>query len=161
MLHALLLLVSVVALLPGLAGVLLPILPGLPYMFGITVVFGFIDQFSHLTGRELLILGILTLISVGVDYGSGVLGAKLGGASQKAMGWGLLGMLVGMILLPPFGGILGLFVGVMAAEIKNSHNQHRAIKAATGTLIGTFAGMTINVILALIFILLFVIFALT
>ena len=48
-------------LLPGFAGVFLP-LPSLPYMFGITLIFGFIDQWQHLSTWELIILGGIYLL---------------------------------------------------------------------------------------------------
>ncbi len=159
MTHIILLLIFTLLIIPGMLGVVLPIVPGIPYMFVMAVVFGLLDQFKHLTGHEMGILFVLTLVSVFIDHLSGVLGAKLGGASRKSLWYGFLGAIVGTIILPPFGGIAGLFVAVMIAEFMQHQNQQRALKAARGSVIGALAGIGINAIIGLIFIALFIVFA--
>ncbi len=146
-------------LLPGVVGVIVPILPGLAYMLVMAVLFGFIDKFAHLHGWELAVLGGIALLSLIIDYASGMLGARWGGASKQAMLFGFLGLLVGLALFPPFGSMIGLFLGVLIAEIRNHKDERQAVRAATGSLLGSISGMVINVILAVIFIGLFVLFA--
>ncbi len=150
---------TTIAMIPGLAGVLIPVLPGLPIMFGVALVFGIIDHFSHLQPYELAILALLTVISLGIDYASGLLGAKYGGASKRATGYGIIGLIIGLIAFPPFGSIAGLFIGVLVGELTLQSNEKRAIKAASGTLLGTVAGIALNFILAIIFLILFWFFA--
>jgi hypothetical protein len=45
-------------MLPGIAGVILPFLPGLLYMLGITATYIMFDKFSHLSWPEIAILGL-------------------------------------------------------------------------------------------------------
>lgn len=158
--HGLLLIVFFLLLLPGIVGVILPVLPGLAYMFVIALVFGSIDTFNHLRGWELGILGGVAGLSLVVDYSAGVLGAKWGGASKQALGYGFIGLIAGLILFPPFGGIVGLFGGILLAEMRQHKDKKRAVKAASGGVIGSVAGMAINLVLALIFIVCFTVFAL-
>lgn len=145
-------------LLPGFAGVFLP-LPGLFYMFVISLIYAFVDRFQHLSWLELLILGIIALIAMLNDYLSGMLGAKYGGAAQKSMLFGIIGMILGLILFPPFGGLVGVFLGILLVEIINHGNREKALRAATGGLLGSIAGMAVTLILAIIFLFLFIIFA--
>lgn len=154
-----LLVLATILMLPGLVGVVLPVLPGLVYMWFVALGFGFIDKFVHLTPGNLVILFILTLISLIIDYSSGTLGAKLGGASAKASAAGLIGFIAGMALLPPFGGFLGMFLAVFYVEVQTGTVKH-ALKAAQSSLLGSLIGIAINVVLALLFIGLFVGFAL-
>lgn len=156
--HAWVILASVLMLV-GLAGTALPVLPGITLMFFIAVVFGFADRFQHLTGLEVFVLFALTLFSLGVDYFAGLLGARYGGASAKAMVAGVIGFILGLILFPPFGGLIGIFAGVLLAELYLHRDQRRALRAASGSLIGTLAGIVIGVVIGVIFLALFIWFA--
>lgn len=148
------------ALLPGIAGAFLPV-PGLLYMFIISLVYGFIDDFQHLTVGELTILGIVTVVAVANDYLTGALGAKYGGAAQKSMLLGVIGMILGTLILPPFGGLIGVFAGIFISEFFLHGNKERATKAATGGLLGSIAGMLITIFLAVVFLALFLIFGIS
>lgn len=145
-------------LLPGIIGAALT-LPGVPYMFVVALIFGLVDKFTHLTGTDLFFLGLVALISLIIDYASGILGAKFSGASKTGLIGGVIGFLLGLILLPPLGGFAGLFLGIMIAEFINFHHWKKALKAASGLLIGVLAGMVINTTLAIILMILFVLLA--
>lgn len=157
--YFLLVIIFSLLLLPGLLGVFLPLLPSIPYMFVVTLIFGLIDKFQHLTVVNLIILGIIALFSLLVDYFSGALGAKYGGASKKTLFWGIIGLILGLIVFPPFGGIAGLFLGVLVAELIQYKDHLKALKAASGSLIGSLTGMILNFLLALFFFVLFLVFA--
>ena len=129
-------------------------------MFVIALAYGFVDHFQKFTTAELIILAILAVLSVVVDYASGVLGAKYGGVSGKSAMAGFAGLILGLILFPPFGGIIGLFVGILVSELLLHKNQKKAFKAASGSLLGTLSGIIINLLVSLLFIVLFTVFAL-
>ncbi len=153
------LIVAVVLMIPGFVGLFIPIFPGIPFMFLVALTFAAVTGFDRLVGNELSILAIIALASIAVDYLSGVLGAKFSGASGRALGAGFLGMLVGLVILPPFGGLIGLFVGVLAVELR-SRTEKEALRAATGSLLGALSGILVNCLLAILFIVLFIVFAL-
>src|SRR5680860_791410 len=102
--------------LPGILGVVLPILPGVPYMFVIALIYGLITSFSSLTGNELGILGLLMISSIAISYLSGFLGAAFGGASKNALLGGTIGLLIGLFAYPPFGIFIGMYLGVLIAQ---------------------------------------------
>ncbi len=156
--HFLLVAIFTVLLLPGIAGAFLPI-PGLLYMLLVALIFGFIDGFQNILLWELGVLAGIAVLSTINDYLSGILGAKYGGAGKKSVLYGFFGMLVGTFLLPPFGGLLGIFLGILLAEILRHGNKEKAVRAATGSLIGSAIGMAITLVLSIVFIFLFVIFA--
>ncbi len=147
-------------LLPGIAGAVMPVLPSTPYMFIVALIYGFVVGFSALTGTELAILAALALVSLLIDYLSGVLGAKYGGAAARSLGVGMLGLIMGLILFPPLGGIIGLFIGIFIAEYYRHNNQERAVRAATSGLIGSLVGIGINLLIAVAFFALFLYFVL-
>jgi len=145
-------------LLPGLAGIILPV-PGLAYMFLVALIFGLVNHFQQMTWQNLVVLGVILIISIITDAVSGIIGAKYGGASKQSMIAGFIGMIVGVMALPPFGGLLGIFLGVMIWEIISRSNRKKAMRAASASLIGSVAGMLLSLLLSLLFIVLFILFA--
>jgi len=156
--NVLLIIIFVILMIPGIAGAFLP-LPGLLYMFIISLIYGFVDKFQNLQPWELGVLAGIALVSIINDYLSGLIGAKYGGAAQKSMLYGIIGMIVGLIIFPPFGGLVGVFVGILIAELIRGTNQNKAVRAATGGLVGSIVGMVVTLVLAIIFLFLFTIFA--
>jgi len=154
-----LLIIFSILLVPGLLFIFLPVLPSIPYMFIIALVFNWVATGTPFSFSEIAILAFLAILSIAIDYLSGILGAKWGGASKKGLLFGFFGILLGTIIIPPFGGILGLFAGVLIAEFIKNNDHNKAMKAATGSLIGSISGMLINVLIGLMFITLFIIFA--
>lgn len=142
----------------GIFMVFIPFLPGLFYMFVLTAVFAAMEKFQVITVGNLVIFASLVVVAFAVDSLSGLLGAKWGGASKKSMAFGIIGLLIGLVLMPPFGGIVGLFAGVLFGELYLGRKGERALKAATGSIIGSATGMLINFILALFYFILFLVF---
>lgn len=147
-----------ILMIPALAMVFIPFAPALPYLVLVALFFGALGSFKVLTFGELVILGLLWLTSIIVDSVSGLLGARYGGASRRAILWGLIGAILGVVFLP-LGPLVGLFLGVLAGEIYGRKNSKEALKSATGSLIGAFAGMLINLAVALTFVTLFILFS--
>ncbi|MCC2632013.1 MAG: hypothetical protein K0S20_712 [Patescibacteria group bacterium] len=158
--HQALVLLFAVCMLPGLFGVLVPVLPGIPLMLLVAIVFGFVDGFEHLSGTEISILAVLAAVSVAVDYFSGSLGARYGGASARSAGIGILGFLIGSLLLPPFGGAIGMVLAIVGSELTLHKDGKRALRAAGGSLLGTVLGIMTNLLLAAAFLFMFIRFAL-
>ncbi len=147
-------------MLPGIIGIIIPILPGIPYMFLVSLIYGFASKFHTLSYKELMVLGIIGVTSFIVDYSTGLIGAKYGGASKRSIALELLGSIVGTIVMPPFGGIVGLFAAILLSEIFLHNDHKKALKAASGSLFGSLIGIIINLILAIVFLILFLIFSL-
>lgn len=161
MTHVTLVIVFGLFLLPALAFVFIPLFPTFWYLLALATLFGILDGFAHLTAGNLAVLAALFAFSILIDWSSGLLGARFGGAGWKSLLWGALGGVFGVLLMPPFGALLGLFVGVLAGELLRSKKSREALKAATGALVGTMAGMVLNTALALAFVILFFVFAAT
>jgi len=147
-------------MLPGIAGVILPFLPGLLYMLGITAIYVMFDKFSHLSWPEISFLALIVLISLGVDYLSGAQAAKISGASKRSLFYGVVGLIAGTLVAPPLGGIVGLAVAVFISEYLEAKNSKKAVKSAVSSLLGTLAGIVLNLILAFLYLVLFIIFSL-
>jgi uncharacterized protein YqgC (DUF456 family) len=152
--------VTILLLVPGIVGIIIPVVPGIPYMWLVAFIFTIADRFHHISPLEIATLLILALCSVCIDHISGLVGARKAGASPAALKWGFIGALIGLFLLPPFGSFIGLFAGVFIAEIIRQRTQYEALRAATGSVMGALAGTLVNLGLGLLFMVLFIFFAL-
>ncbi len=129
----------------------IPTMPGIPLLFISTLVYAIADKYQTFNGWQLLALGLITLASIAVDYSSGLIGAKLGGANKVSLISGFVGMIIGLISFPPFGLFLGLFLGVLLAELVQMKHHLSALRSATFSLIAVVVGMGINILLATVF----------
>ena len=80
-------LLAVIFVLIGIAGIILPALPGIPLVFIGLLLAAWADGFAHVGWPTLVALGVLTLLSLLVDVLATVVGAQRVGASRKAL-WG-------------------------------------------------------------------------
>lgn len=147
-----LLLITFLLLVGSMFMTLIPALPALPFMF--LTVFGYsvVTKFTTISFGNLAVLFVIMLVSVLVDFLSGIVGAKYGGAGKKSLLYGFIGMIIGTLLMPPFGSLLGLFAGVVLSEILAYKDHHKAIRAATGAVLGVVFGIMVNFALAFVFI---------
>lgn len=158
MTYIILFIITLVLLLAGLASTFLIVFPSVSLMFIIVFIYGLIDHFKHLTTAQILILAGIALLAELIDYVSGFYGAKIGGARFKSLLIGMAGLIVGLIIYPPFGGIFGLFLGIVLGEILFSKDLFRAFKAGFGSLVGSLVGAIIKITLAIIFFVLYLVF---
>lgn len=135
-------------------GIFFAAFPGIPavfFMFALSAIFALTNHFSLLSPKELMILGVIYLVSFCVDAFSGVLAAKYGGASLRSMGAGLLGAIIGMVVFPPLGSLLGLFLGILISELVLRRDHVHALKTAAFGVAGVFVGLLVNVLIAITF----------
>ncbi len=138
----------------------IPMLPALSYMFIIALIFALYGNFLAVTGANIIILLGIVLLSIIIDHTSGILGAKYGGAHTKSLLWGIAGAILGTFIFPVLGSFIGLFLAVLGAELYYKKPQDKALKAAGGALAGTVVGVIVNITLSIVFIGLFIYFAL-
>jgi len=138
-----LIILGIVLLLGGLVGCILPVLPGPPISFvGLLLLWWAREWNAESFGWvAVLVLGVLAIVVTVIDLVVPVWGAKRYGASKTGIWLSVLGMLVGMIVFPPFGMLIGAFVGALAGELLVGKREGEAAKAAWGVFVGTMAGI--------------------
>jgi len=137
-----------VLVLAGLAGAMLPVLPGVPLVFGGLLVAAWADDFERVTWLTLVILGLLMVVSFVIDFAATALGARRVGATRLAIIGAVIGTLGGAFLGIP-GLILGPFIGAVAGELLSHGQVEQAARAGVATWMGLIFGTLAK--LALVF----------
>ena len=142
------LVLAVVLVCAGIAGSVLPALPGVPLVFAGLLLAAWAGDFQQVTWVPLVVLGLLTVMSFVIDLAATALGAKRVGATKLAVLGAALGTLGGLFLGLP-GLVLGPFVGAVAGELLSHGQVQQATRAGLATWMGLIFGTLAK--LALVF----------
>jgi uncharacterized protein len=137
-----------ILVLVGLAGTILPMLPGVPFVFGGLLVAAWIGDFQRIGWPTITILAILTALAIVVDFVATMLGAKRAGASKLALVGAAIGSIVGI-----FFGLVGIFIFPFVGAVIGEYLQHQKLgnagKVGVATWLGLLFGALAKLALAL------------
>ncbi len=148
--NSVIILISVVLLVVGLLGTILPVLPGLLLSLCGLLIYKFGTD-ADLPMAYIWIFSILTIISAVLNY---VIPAKTnrkyGGTRWGSIG-SIIGTIAGMFFIPvPFGFLIGMFLGVFVGELlHDSQDKKKAWNSTKGALIGFIYGAGFNFMVGL------------
>jgi uncharacterized protein YqgC (DUF456 family) len=134
-------------LVAGLAGLVLPGIPGAPLVFAGLFVAAWAEDFVHVGFWTIAILALLALLTYGVDFWATMFGAKKFGASKRAVIGAITGCIAGIFLGFP-GVIFGPFIGAVAGELLAQKNLRQATQAGIGATIGLVLGAALKLAMA-------------
>lgn len=140
-------LAGIVLIVVGFVGIVVPVLPGVPLMYVGMLLVAWGDDFQRIGWLSLTVLGLLTVISVVVDFAASALGAQRVGASRRAIWGAFIGALVGMFFGLP-GLVLGPFVGAVAGELSVHGKMQVAGRVGIATWVGLIFGTLVKVAIA-------------
>lgn len=138
---------AVILVVIGMVGVILPALPGLPLVFAGMWLAAWAGDFQQIGWITLVMLGLMTVLSVAVDFFATVVGAKRVGASKKALWGAVLGTFAGLFF-GPIGLFAGPFIGALLGELWHSRELGQATKVGIGTWLGILLGTVLKLGLA-------------
>ena len=142
---------GVALVLVGLAGIILPALPGHVLILAGLVLAAWADGFTRVGVWTLVIIALIAAGSYLVDFAGAVLGAKKLGASSRAMVGAGLGTIAGLFFGLP-GIILGPFAGAVIGELTVKQDLRQAGKAGVAAWIGFAIGTAVKVGMAFLMI---------
>jgi len=139
--------IAALLLLVGLAGTVLPALPGIPLIFGGILLAAWTDDFQRISGWTVVVLGVLAAIGVAIDYIAAAASAKRAGASRQGVIGAAVGTVVGI-----FTGLWGLvfmpLVGAAIGEFIAQRDGLRAGRIGLATWFGLLLGTTAKIAIA-------------
>jgi uncharacterized protein len=138
---------SVVLIVVGLAGTVLPALPGTLFILLGIVLGAWIDDFARVGGVAVGSVAVLAVLAWGLDYVAGLLGARQAGASRQAIVGAALGTVAGLFM-----GLVGVLfmplVGAAVGEYIARRDEKRAVHVGVATWLGIMAGLLAKVVIA-------------
>lgn len=136
-------------ILVGLAGTVLPVLPGTILVWGGIVLGAWIDDFTRVSMTTVVVVSVLAIMAWGLDYVAGLMGAKKAGASKQALLGAAAGTVFGLFM-----GLVGVLfmplVGAAIGEYLAQKDQTRVVKVGVATWVGIMVGLIAKVVLAFI-----------
>lgn len=131
----------------GIAGTILPALPGLPLVFAGMLLAAWAGGFEQVGAGMLIVLGGLTLLSLLIDFWATAVGAKRVGASRQAVIGAVIGTFGG-IFFGPVGLFVGPFAGALGGELLHGRKLGQATRVGFGTWLGIVFGVVLKLTLA-------------
>lgn len=136
-----------VSLAVALAGIALPFLPGVPVAAIGAAVAAWLVGLEQ-TGAAVLWWALaIAILGQGVDFAAGVIGARVYGARRAGVWGGVIGSLVGIFVVPPWGIIFGGIVGAIGFELLAGRELREALRAGFGAFVGALGGAVAKLVL--------------
>ena len=133
----------------GLAGSLIPNLPGPPLVFAGVLIYALLTGFAQTGWLVLLVIFGLAALSQILDYAATAYGAKKYGGSAGAMWGSVIGGIGGALIFSIFGLLIGIFLGAVIMDYFQNRSTRQALKVGGGSLLGLLGGTLMKIIVSL------------
>ncbi|MFN2336517.1 MAG: DUF456 domain-containing protein [Bacteroidales bacterium] len=143
-----LLALAIVLMIVGIAGCLLPVMPGPPLSYLGLVVLHF-TRFADISKNLFIILAIVAVVVTVIDYVVPIWGTRRFGGSKYGMRGATVGLVIGLFL-GPLGIIIGPFIGAVVGELIFKDDIKYALKAGFGSLLGFLTGVGLKLAASLL-----------
>jgi uncharacterized protein YqgC (DUF456 family) len=155
--------IAVVSMLIGVVGIVLPVLPGMIWVWLSLLAFAWFTDFQVVTPWVFAVLTLIALVTGTSNIWLPYLGAKKTGAAKRAIFLGLVGAIIGtfVIPIPLLGTVIGYALGIIVGELLKHRDLQVAIKASLGGVAGWGIATVVELAGALTIFIVFLVVALT
>ncbi|HKK81027.1 MAG TPA: DUF456 domain-containing protein [Prolixibacteraceae bacterium] len=145
MIDIILIVLGILFLLVGLIGCILPVIPGPPISYIGLLLLQFTEKYQF--SSDFMIMWAVIAIGVTIlDNVVPVWGTKKYGGSRKAIWGSIIGLVIGLFVFPPFGIIVGPFVGAVVGEMIDGKEGTEALRSGFGAFMGFLGGTILKLI---------------
>ncbi|MCM1450162.1 MAG: DUF456 domain-containing protein [Clostridiales bacterium] len=133
----------------GIIGCFIPMIPGPPISFlGLLTIYCITDD--HISPWALSFYGIITIITVILDYVIPSLGVKYFGGTKYGKWGSFIGTIIGLAYFP-IGLLLGPFLGAFIGELIGRQDRTLAFRSGVGSMLGFIFGVLMKFIVCIYF----------
>jgi len=140
----------------GLAGTVVPALPGIVLVFGAALLYALLTGFDRVGVGHVVVFAALTALALLLGFAAHALGARAFGATRWGVVGAAVGLLIGLLFAGPVGLILGPLLGAIALEALSGQPLRQAARSGVGALLGFVLGTAAELTLALVIVISFV-----
>lgn len=145
------LVLAAVLVIVGFVGLLVPILPGIVFIFSGLLLAAWTDGFVRVSEVTMIVIGVLSLIAWAIDFFASYFTAKKANASKLALFGVMIGAMVGIL-----GGVVGLIIGpvigAVVGEFIARRNSGDAARVGVAAGLGFIVALVVKLVLATIII---------
>ena len=149
--------VSILLIISGFIGSIIPVIPGPPIAYLGLIVLLFADEFRIQLATNnyfiLISMGVVTVLITALDFYLPVWGTKKFGGSSSGTRGSTYGLVIAIVLTILTSGmgilllILGPFLGAYFGEKYTGNSNEVALKSAIGSFLGFISGTFIKLVL--------------
>lgn len=143
-----LIIIGAIFIIVGLIGCIVPVLPGVPLNY-IGIILLHLTSVAEFSPQFLIGWGIVVIVVQLLDYYIPIWGTKKLGGGKKGAWGSAIGVVVGLFF-PPWGIILGPFIGAVIGELFDEKEFKDALKAGFGAFVGFLTGTLMKLVVAAI-----------
>lgn len=140
---------AIVLMLIGIAGCILPVIPGPPLSYGGILLIHF-SRFADYTNGFLIFFAVLAIVVTILDYFVPIWGTRRFGGTKYGSWGATVGVVLGIFFFPPIGIIILPFVGAVVGESIKGSNFNNSLRSGMGSFIGFLMGTGLKLIVSLI-----------
>jgi hypothetical protein len=155
--------VALIVMAVGLVGAVAPVIPGIALIWVTGLIYAIAERFATFDPLSFAVFSVLGVLGMISEFLLTQAGAKVGGASRRAMIGGLVGGVIGFIVgffIGGVGAVPGGLIGALAGVTLTEYMQHRDLKkagmAAGGWMAGCLASKLVEFLIALSMVAIFV-----
>ena len=139
----------------GMAGAIVPVLPGALAIYFAFFVYGWFFGFGEYDVWFWLLQTFIVAAIFIADYAVSALGVQKFGGSRASIWGSTIGILIGPFVIPGIGLLLGPFIGAAGAELIRGTDFRHAMRIGIGSVVGLLASTVVKIILQLVMIAVF------
>lgn len=140
---------GIIFVLLGIAGCILPVLPGPPLSFASLILLQ-LTKWGNFETDFLILLAVIAVVVTILDYVFPVWITKKTGGTRAGVWGAFLGLLAGLFFFPPIGIIVGPFIGALLGELLQGSDNKHALRAGLGSFLGFLLGVGLKLITSLV-----------
>lgn len=126
---------AIICAIIGLAGSILPALPGAPLSFAGLVLLCLCDG-ADISSTSIWVSAIFLAIVSVLDYVAPIWLTNASGGSKQATRGSIAGLIAGLFFFPPWGLVIGPFIGAFVGELMTHASTGKALKVAMMSFVG-------------------------
>jgi hypothetical protein len=153
--HVFVIITTAILMLAGLAGAVLPVIPGPALVLAGALLYAWYGDFVMVTWGTLGVLAALAGLGFVLDWAASIIGARAFGSGRWGMIGSCIGACAGFVVANVFGAVIGMFAGACVFELARGRDLRSSLTIGCGTLVGFLAGTAGKVILTLAMVLIF------
>ena len=149
MISVILIIIGCLTAIAGVIGSVVPVIPGPLLSYISLIILSWAKNWEPFSAIVLIVLGCLTLILSVMDNFIPAVSAKKYGASKFGIWGSIIGMVLGIFIIPPWGIFFGSFAGAIVGEVVSGAKGRKAIQIGWGVFLGNMLGIGVKLAFSL------------